>query len=129
MPLSWKARRRWSLVLLLVWLPAYVVVAVTFMNWIGRPPVAVEAILYLVLGVAWALPFRAVFRGVGKEDPDRPGGACRGRTRKGRGDVLPARHSLPTATQRQSAALRCSGLYREDFEIVNWPRLTLRILP
>lgn len=70
MALSYKARRRWSLVLLLVWLPIYVVVAVTIMNALGRLPMLVELLVYLVLGVAWALPFKFVFKGVGKEDPD-----------------------------------------------------------
>jgi hypothetical protein len=72
MPHSWKARRRWSLVLLLVWMPAYVVVAVTVMNLIGRPPFWAELAIYVVLGVVWALPFRAVFRGIGQADPDAP---------------------------------------------------------
>jgi hypothetical protein len=70
MALSYKARRRLSLVLLLVWLPIYIVVAVTIMNALGRLPMLVELLVYLVLGVAWALPFKFVFKGVGKEDPD-----------------------------------------------------------
>ena len=70
MALSYKARRRLSLVLLLVWLPIYIVVAVTIMNALGRLPMLVELLICLVLGVAWALPFKFVFKGVGKEDPD-----------------------------------------------------------
>jgi hypothetical protein len=69
MALSYKARRRWSLVILLVGLPAYVVLAVTVVNWLDRPPFAVELLVYIGLGVIWALPFRAVFRGIGREDP------------------------------------------------------------
>ncbi|MEE4118877.1 MAG: DUF2842 domain-containing protein [Paracoccaceae bacterium] len=76
MALSYKARKRWSLVVLLVVMPAYVVVAVTFMNWLdatyGRQPILLEVLIYLVLGIAWALPFRRVFLGVGKADPDAP---------------------------------------------------------
>lgn len=68
--LSWKTRRRLSLVLLLVWLPAYVVLAVTVMNWLPRLPFLLELAAYVVLGIGWALPFRFVFRGVGREDPD-----------------------------------------------------------
>ena len=71
MALGYKARRRWSLVLLLVGLPAYIVVAVTVVNWFDRPGFAVELIIYIALGIIWALPFRAVFRGVGKADPDQ----------------------------------------------------------
>lgn len=68
--LSYKARRRWSLVILLIGLPLYVVAAVTVMNWIERPSILVELAVYIVLGVLWVLPFKFVFRGVGKEDPD-----------------------------------------------------------
>ncbi|KAB7615490.1 DUF2842 domain-containing protein [Amylibacter sp. SFDW26] len=70
MALSYKARRRLSLVLLLVWLPMFIVAAVTVMNWIERPHILVELLIYIVLGVIWALPFKFVFKGVGKEDPD-----------------------------------------------------------
>lgn len=72
MKLSWAARRRWSLVLLLVGLPLYVVAAVTILNRLDRPGLVVELIVYVALGIAWALPFRFVFLGVGRADPDRP---------------------------------------------------------
>ncbi|MEM8740244.1 MAG: DUF2842 domain-containing protein [Pseudomonadota bacterium] len=72
MTLSHKARRRLSLVLLLVWMPAYVVGAVSILNAFDRLHWAIEAVIYIILGVAWALPFRFVFRGVGREDPDKP---------------------------------------------------------
>jgi hypothetical protein len=75
MALSYRARRRWALVILVLGLPAYVVAAVTIMSSLGRPPVAVEFLIYVALGIVWALPFRAVFRGIGKDDPDRPGGS------------------------------------------------------
>ncbi len=68
--LSYKARRRWALVILLIGLPLYAVVAVTVMNWLGRPPIWLELLVYIALGLLWALPFKFVFTGVGKEDPD-----------------------------------------------------------
>ncbi|SDI66513.1 DUF2842 domain-containing protein [Aliiruegeria lutimaris] len=71
MALSYKARRRWSLVILLVGMPAYVVLAVTIMNWIDRPSIWIELLVYIGLGIAWALPFRFVFRGIGQADPDK----------------------------------------------------------
>ncbi|MEL6518322.1 MAG: DUF2842 domain-containing protein [Pseudomonadota bacterium] len=71
MALSYKARRRWSLVILLVGLPVYIVAAVTIMNWLGRPPLWVELGVYVGLGILWALPFKAVFKGVGQADPDK----------------------------------------------------------
>lgn len=70
MSLSYKARRRWSLVILLLGLPAYIVAAVTVLNILGRPPIWVELGVYVGLGVIWALPFKFIFRGVGKADPD-----------------------------------------------------------
>jgi len=78
MALSYKARKRWSLVILLVLLPAYIVVAVTAMNWLdatyGRQPILVEVGIYVALGILWALPFKGVFRGIGRPDPDAPQG-------------------------------------------------------
>ena len=70
MALGYKARRRWALVLLLVGLPAYIIVAVTVMTWLDRPPIWVELLVYVGLGVLWAVPFKAVFRGIGQADPD-----------------------------------------------------------
>ena len=70
MALSYKARRRWSLVVLLVGLPLYIVVAVTVVNLFDRPGILLELTIYVVLGILWALPFKAVFKGVGKAAPD-----------------------------------------------------------
>ena len=70
MALSYKARRRWALVILLVGMPVYVVVAVTLVGLIDRPSVLVELAIYVALGFAWALPFRFIFRGIGQADPD-----------------------------------------------------------
>ncbi len=76
MALSWKSRRRLSLLVLLVALPAYIVVAVTLVALIevrfGRPPFLLELAIYIGLGVLWALPLKAVFKGVGQADPDAP---------------------------------------------------------
>jgi hypothetical protein len=70
MALSYKARRRWALVILLVGMPAYVVAAVTLVGLMERPPILVELAIYVALGFLWALPFRFVFRGIGQADPD-----------------------------------------------------------
>ena len=71
--LGYSARRRWSLVILLVGLPLYVVAVVSVLNWLDRPPIWLELLVYVLLGVLWVLPFKFVFRGVGKEDPDQNG--------------------------------------------------------
>ncbi len=70
MALSYKARRRWSLIILLVGLPLYIVAAVTVVDWMNRPPVWLELVVYVALGFLWMAPFRFVFLGVGRADPD-----------------------------------------------------------
>ncbi|WP_420860805.1 DUF2842 domain-containing protein [Algirhabdus cladophorae] len=72
MALTYKSRRRWALLLLLIGLPLYIVASVTIMNWLGRPPIWVEFAVYVALGILWALPFKAIFKGVGQADPDAP---------------------------------------------------------
>ncbi len=74
MALSYKAKKRWSLIILLIGLPVYAIIAVSLMAWLtdigARPPILVELLIYLVLGLLWALPFKNVFKGVGQADPD-----------------------------------------------------------
>lgn len=72
MALSYKARRRWSLIILLIGLPLYIVVAVNVVALFERPGLLVELAIYIVLGVLWAVPFKFIFKGVGKDDPDAP---------------------------------------------------------
>ena len=66
---SYKRRRGLALLVLVIGLPAYIVVVVSLLGWIGRLPAALELLAYVVLGVAWVLPLKAVFKGVGKADP------------------------------------------------------------
>jgi len=70
MALSYKARRRWSLIILLVGLPLYIILAVGVVGLFDRPSILLELLIYVGLGLLWALPFKFVFKGVGKEDPD-----------------------------------------------------------
>ena len=70
MALSYKARRRWALVILLVGLPLYIIAAVVLISLFERPSTLVELAIYVGLGVLWAVPFRFVFRGIGQADPD-----------------------------------------------------------
>ena len=69
--LSYKARRRLSLLILLVGLPLYIVVAVNVIALFDRPSILVEVFVYVSLGVLWAFPFKYVFRGMGQADPDQ----------------------------------------------------------
>lgn len=68
--LSHKARRRLSLLILLVGLPGYIVVAITVVGLFDRPSILLELLIYVVLGLLWALPFRRLFLGVGRADPN-----------------------------------------------------------
>jgi len=55
--LSFKMRRWLVLLVLLVGMPLYIVAAV-------------ELIVYVGLGLAWIFPFKGLFKGIGKPDPD-----------------------------------------------------------
>ena len=68
--LSYKARRRWALVVLVIGMPVYIVVSVTLVNMLDRPNIVVEFLIYVGLGFAWILPFKGLFKGIGKPDPE-----------------------------------------------------------
>lgn len=75
MALSYKARKRWALFVLIFGIPLYIIMAVTIMNWLypdplNRPSVLIEVAVYIGLGVAWAFPLKAIFKGIGQADPD-----------------------------------------------------------
>lgn len=70
MALRYKTRRRLSLLVLLLGLPAYIAVAWWIMSLFERPPVWLEFGIYIILGILWALPLKAVFKGIGQADPD-----------------------------------------------------------
>jgi hypothetical protein len=71
MALTYKSRKRWALVILLIGLPVYIVAAVTVIGLLDRPGLLVELLVYVVLGVIWIVPFKFVFKGIGQEDPER----------------------------------------------------------
>lgn len=76
MTLGYKARKRLALLVLLIWMPLYIAVALYLLSLIsdhwGRPSLLVELALYVGLGFLWALPFKRLFYGTGKPDPDAP---------------------------------------------------------
>ncbi|WIV49930.1 DUF2842 domain-containing protein [Marivivens sp. LCG002] len=73
MALSYKTRKRLALLILVVGMPAYVVVAVSIINLFDRTPsILVELAIYVILGILWAIPFKWVFKGIGRADPDAP---------------------------------------------------------
>ena len=68
--LSYQSRKRWSLFILVVGLPIYIVLTVNFLALFERPSILVELLIYVGLGIVWALPFKFIFRGVGVKETD-----------------------------------------------------------
>ena len=71
MNINYKNRRRISLFLLLVGLPVYVIVAINILAFFERPSILLEVVIYLSLGIIWALPFKFIFKGIGQADPEQ----------------------------------------------------------
>ncbi len=69
--MTYKARKRLALFVLVVGLPVYIVVAVTLMGGASRFPKGIEFLIYVVLGIGWAFPLKWVFKGIGQSDPDQ----------------------------------------------------------
>ena len=70
--MSYGTRRFLSAMVLLIGLPLYIIASIYVISLFDRPPFLLEILIYIVLGIVWALPFRALFRGIGKPDPDAP---------------------------------------------------------
>ncbi|ABA79540.1 DUF2842 domain-containing protein [Rhodobacter sphaeroides] len=70
MALSYKTRRRLSLLVLVVGMPLYIVAAVTLVGLFDRPTFWLELVIYVALGIVWILPLKPIFIGVGQPDPD-----------------------------------------------------------
>ena len=70
--MRYRTRRFLSAMVLLIGLPLYIVAAMYVISLFDRPPFLLELAIYVALGVVWALPFRGLFRGIGKPDPDAP---------------------------------------------------------
>lgn len=69
--MSYRTRKLLCVVVLVVGLPAYVVVAATITGLFERPPFLLELAVYVGLGILWALPLKALFRGMGRAEPGR----------------------------------------------------------
>ena len=68
--MSYGMRRFLSAMVLLVGLPLYIIAAMYLISLFDRPPFLLELLIYIALGILWALPFRKLFRGVGRPNPD-----------------------------------------------------------
>lgn len=77
MALTYKQRKKWSLVILLIWMPLFIVLSVSVINWLypdplNRPHFLVELGIFVGLGLICFLPFKRIFLGIGQPDPDAP---------------------------------------------------------
>ena len=70
MALSYKSRRRWSLFILVIGLPIYIIISVTLVAFLPNLPKALEFLMYVFLGIVWVFPLKLVFQGIGQPDPD-----------------------------------------------------------
>jgi hypothetical protein len=69
--MTYRTRKLLCVVVLVVALPAYVVAAATLTGLFDRPSFFVELAIYVGLGILWAVPLRALFRGMGRAEPGR----------------------------------------------------------
>ncbi len=70
MALSYKARRRWALVILLIGMPLYIIFVVAVLATFTVESKLLQFFMYVFLGIVWILPFKFIFKGVGQADPD-----------------------------------------------------------
>ncbi len=74
--MTYKARKKLALFVLVVGLPIYIIIAASVMSYMlnqeVRFPLIVELVVYIGLGIGWAFPLKWVFQGIGQPDPDAP---------------------------------------------------------
>ena len=58
--MSYRARRIWSIIVLVIGLPLYIIVAVNVVEMFERPSFLVELLIFVVLGIIWMVPLRFV---------------------------------------------------------------------
>lgn len=72
--MTYKARKRLAIFLLVVGLPVYIIVAATIMSQMLNQEVRfawpIEFVIYVLLGIGWAFPLKWVFKGIGQPDPN-----------------------------------------------------------
>ncbi len=62
----YKLKRVFVLLVLLLWLPIYIVLVLNLLAYFERPNLLIELLVYVVAGVFWAWPFKALFKGIGQ---------------------------------------------------------------
>ena len=67
---SYRLKRFFAILVLLLWLPFYIVMVLNILALFERPSLIIELLVYVTAGVFWALPFKALFKGIGKQTKD-----------------------------------------------------------
>ena len=62
----YKLKRVFVLIVLLLWLPLYIVLVLNLLSYFERPNLIIELVVYVVAGVFWAWPFKTLFKGIGQ---------------------------------------------------------------
>ena len=62
----YKLKRVFVLLVLLLWLPIYIVLVLNLLAYFERPNLFIELLVYVIAGVFWAWPFKALFKGIGE---------------------------------------------------------------
>ena len=63
---SHRLKRLFAVLVLLLWLPLYIVLVLNLLTLFERPSLLIELLVYVVAGVFWAWPFKALFKGIGQ---------------------------------------------------------------
>ena len=68
---SYRFKKFLAILVLLLWLPFYIVLVLNILALFERPSLVVELLVYVIAGVLWALPFKALFKGVGQQTKNK----------------------------------------------------------
>ena len=68
---SYKLKKLFAILVLLLWLPFYIVLVLNILALFERPSLIIELLVYIISGVLWALPFKALFKGIGQQTKDK----------------------------------------------------------
>ena len=68
---SYRLKKFLAILVLLLWLPFYIVLVLNILALFERPSLVIELLVYVIAGVLWALPFKALFKGVGQQTKNK----------------------------------------------------------
>tara|TARA_E500000178_G_C16639183_1_gene581180 strand:- start:136 stop:354 length:219 start_codon:yes stop_codon:yes gene_type:complete len=61
-------RKGLAYLILLVFLPAYIIFAVTIISFLDRFSLWLELLVYTLLGIVWVYPFKFIFKGLASKN-------------------------------------------------------------